>query len=104
MFADIEVFRLPAKVVRHARVVERGFWPKLAKLVGRIPHAGCCVAVIGARRNQISHPLDGFGFVAPAIEKRRIIACSVASVKFAGRAPDGRSCVARFEASRSSIC
>jgi len=39
MFADIEVFRLPAKVARHARVVERGFWPRLAKLAGRIPFA-----------------------------------------------------------------
>jgi uncharacterized membrane protein YkvA (DUF1232 family) len=39
MFADFEVFRLPAKVVRHARIVERGFWPWLAKLAGRIPFA-----------------------------------------------------------------
>src|SRR4030095_4277754 len=30
------------------------------------------------------------GFVVPAIEKRRIIAGSLASVKFPGRAPEGK--------------
>jgi len=63
---------------------------ELASLIGRISHAGCCVAIIGARRSQIRHPLDGFGFVVPANEKRRIIACSMASVKFPGRAPEGK--------------
>ncbi len=62
----------------------------LAELIGRIPTAGCSVAVLGMRREQIKHPLDGFGFVVPAIEGRRIIACSMASVKFVGRAPDGK--------------
>ena len=42
------------------------------------------------RRDQIAHPLDGFGFVVPAIEKRQIIAGSMASVKFPGRAPEGK--------------
>ena len=60
---------------------------ELAAFIGRIPHAGCSVAVLGLRRDQVKHPLDGFGFVVPAIENRRIIACSMASVKFPGRAP-----------------
>jgi oxygen-dependent protoporphyrinogen oxidase len=62
----------------------------LAELVGRVPAAGCSVAVLGVRREQIQHPLDGFGFVVPAIEGRKIIAGSMASVKFAGRAPEGK--------------
>jgi oxygen-dependent protoporphyrinogen oxidase len=62
----------------------------LASLIGQIPFAGCSVVIVGCRRDQIAHPLDGFGFVAPAIEKRRIIAGSMASVKFAGRAPEGK--------------
>lgn len=64
--------------------------PQLAALVKLIPHAGCSVAVLGYRREQIKHPLTGFGFVAPRIEQRKIIAGSMASVKFAGRAPDGK--------------
>ncbi|HZN32378.1 MAG TPA: protoporphyrinogen oxidase [Pirellulaceae bacterium] len=63
---------------------------ELSALIGRIPHAGCSIAVLGIRKEQASHPLDGFGFVVPAIENRRIIAGSLASVKFAGRAPDGK--------------
>ena len=62
---------------------------QLASLIGRIPHAGCSIALLGCRRDQIAHPLNGFGFVVPAIENRKIIACSMASVKFSGRAPDG---------------
>jgi oxygen-dependent protoporphyrinogen oxidase len=62
--------------------------PQLSSLLGRIPHAGCSVALVGIRRDQVSHALDGFGFVVPAMERRRIIACSLASVKFPGRAPD----------------
>jgi oxygen-dependent protoporphyrinogen oxidase len=62
----------------------------LADLIGRIPCAGCSVVLVGARREQIRHPLDGFGFVVPVIDGRKIIACSLASVKFAGRAPEGK--------------
>ena len=38
-------------------------------------------------RRQIAHPLDGFGFVVPAIEGRRILSASFSSQKFPGRAP-----------------
>jgi oxygen-dependent protoporphyrinogen oxidase len=63
---------------------------ELDSLIARISHAGCSVVVFGVRRDQVAHPLDGFGFVVPAIENRRIIAGSMASVKFPGRAPEGK--------------
>ncbi|MEX2173269.1 MAG: protoporphyrinogen oxidase [Pirellulaceae bacterium] len=63
---------------------------KLAALVGSIPHAGCSLAFLGIRREQLSRPLAGFGLVAPAIEKRKFIAASLASLKFPGRAPEGK--------------
>ncbi len=62
---------------------------ELSTELGRIPYAGAAVVSLGFRREQIDHPLDGFGFVVPEIERRRILACSFSSVKFAGRAPDG---------------
>ena len=65
-----------------------GIDAELSRLVDSIPQAGCNVALLGFRREQISHPLDGFGFVVPTMEKRRIIAGSFSSVKFPGRAPD----------------
>jgi oxygen-dependent protoporphyrinogen oxidase len=62
----------------------------LGKLVSRIEHAGCSVVMLGYRKSQVKHPLTAFGFVVPAVERRRVIAGSLASVKFAGRAPDDR--------------
>ena len=41
------------------------------------------------RRADIAHPLDGFGFVVPHVERRPIIACTFSSVKYPGRAPEG---------------
>jgi oxygen-dependent protoporphyrinogen oxidase len=69
---------------------------ELAALVGRIEYAGCSVAVLGVRRDQIARLPPCFGFVVPAIEKRRIIACSFASVKFPGRAPEGKLLIRVF--------
>jgi oxygen-dependent protoporphyrinogen oxidase len=44
---------------------------------------------VAYRRDKISHPLDGFGAVVPAIEGRSILAVSFLSVKFPNRAPAG---------------
>ncbi len=91
-FDDL-VLAAPAPVA--ARLLA-GVDATLAALIGQIPHAGCSVAVLGIRRDQVSHPLDGFGFVVPSIENRRIIAGSLASVKFAGRAPDSKVLIRVF--------
>ncbi len=60
----------------------------LAVDLGRIEYAGTAIVTLAYRRGQISHALDGFGFVVPAVERRRILAGSFSSVKFPGRAPD----------------
>jgi len=39
MLAKIETIYLPTRTVRHARIVEQGFWPRLLKIAGRIPFA-----------------------------------------------------------------
>ncbi|HEX3430308.1 MAG TPA: YkvA family protein [Rhizomicrobium sp.] len=39
MLADSQTIHLPAVNVRHARIVEQRFWPRLLKLAGRIPFA-----------------------------------------------------------------
>jgi oxygen-dependent protoporphyrinogen oxidase len=69
---------------------------ELARLVGSIPHAGCSVVILGYRRAQISRPCSGFGVVAPAVENRRIIAASFASLKFPGRAAEDRLLIRVF--------
>jgi protoporphyrinogen/coproporphyrinogen III oxidase len=68
----------------------------LTELVQHIPRAGCSVVVCGFKRAAISHSLNAFGFVVPAVEKRQIIAGSFASNKFPGRAPEDRILIRVF--------
>lgn len=60
----------------------------LAERLQAIKYASTATINFGYRRAAISHPLNGFGFVVPFIEKRSLLACTFSSVKFAGRAPD----------------
>lgn len=64
--------------------------PLLADELAAIPYAGTSIALLGYRREQVSHPLDGFGFVVPEVEGRAILAASFSSRKFTERAPAGR--------------
>jgi oxygen-dependent protoporphyrinogen oxidase len=59
----------------------------LSSELATIEYAGCAVVSLGFARARIGHALDGFGFVVPQSEGRRIIAGSFASLKFPGRAP-----------------
>ncbi len=71
-----------------ARLLD-GVDPDLALHLRSIPYASSAIAVVGYRRDQVAHPLDGFGLVVPAIENRQILAVSFLSVKFPTRAPSG---------------
>ncbi len=61
--------------------------PELALHLRSIPYASSAIVIATYKRDQVSHPLDGFGVVVPTIENRRILAISFTSVKFPGRAP-----------------
>jgi len=63
--------------------------PALSHLLDDIAYASSATVTFGWRRADIPHPLDGFGFVVPQVERRPIIACTFSSVKYPGRAPDG---------------
>jgi oxygen-dependent protoporphyrinogen oxidase len=45
--------------------------------------------LIGYRREQVEHPLDGFGALVPAAEKRSVLGVIFTSSLFPGRAPEG---------------
>ena len=70
--------------------------PALSNELTGIPSAGTSIVSLAYRRDQIENAMEGFGFVVPAIENRRILAASFSSVKFAGRAPDGMVLVRVF--------
>lgn len=79
-----------------AAMLLKGVDDKLAAELAEIPYAGSAIALVGYRREQIAHALDGFGFVVPEIEHRKILAASFSSVKFDGRAPEGRVLIRVF--------
>jgi len=60
----------------------------LAQKLSAMKYASTATINFGYRRSAIAHPLNGFGFVVPFIEKRSLIACTFSSVKFSNRAPD----------------
>lgn len=68
----------------------------LAEELAAIHHSSCATVSLAYERSQISHPMDGFGFVVPAIEKRQILSASFSSVKYPGRAPDGKVLIRVF--------
>jgi oxygen-dependent protoporphyrinogen oxidase len=65
------------------------FAPGAGELLGSIEYASTAIVISGHKLSDIRHPLDAFGLVIPAIERRRILAVSFASRKFPDRAPEG---------------
>lgn len=69
---------------------------QLADELEAIPYASTATINFGWRREDIPHPLDGFGFVVPFAERRAVLACTFTSVKFRGRAPLGHAVLRAF--------
>jgi protoporphyrinogen/coproporphyrinogen III oxidase len=69
---------------------------ELAHLLGQIEYASSAVINFLFKREDIQHPLDGFGFVVPAVEKRNILAASFSHVKFAGRCAADKALIRVF--------
>ena len=60
----------------------------LATKLNTIPYASSATVNLAFRRTDITHLLDGMGFVVPATENLSVIGCSFSSVKFENRAPE----------------
>ena len=61
-----------------------------------IPQPPVASVFLGFRREDVAHPLDGFGLLTPAVEKRRILGTLFSSSLFPGRAPDGHVALTTF--------
>ncbi len=72
----------------HAADLLKDVKGELSTELASIEYASAVVPVLSYRRDQIRHPLNGFGFVVPFVEKRQILSGSFTSIKFPGRAPD----------------
>jgi oxygen-dependent protoporphyrinogen oxidase len=62
--------------------------PALADGLRVIRYVSTATVSLGFRREDVPHPLDGFGFVVPASEPCDLLACTWTSTKFDHRAPD----------------
>ena len=83
--ADAVICTLPAFAAAGALTA---LDPELAGELRAIPFSSTATVNLAYRRSDIAHPLDGYGFVVPHVERRKIMACTFSSVKYAGRAPE----------------
>jgi oxygen-dependent protoporphyrinogen oxidase len=91
--ADAVCLALPAYAA--ARLL-RGTNALLAAELDAIPYASTATVNLAYRREDIPHPLDGFGFVVPFAERLSVLACTFSSVKFPSRAPAGHALLRAF--------
>jgi oxygen-dependent protoporphyrinogen oxidase len=64
---------------------------KAAAELMKIPYAPVSVVALGFLKQELNHPLDGFGFLIPGKEKREILGCLWTSSIFEHRAPDEKA-------------
>jgi oxygen-dependent protoporphyrinogen oxidase len=70
--------------------------PKTAESLSSIHYAPVVSVVAGFRSSEVLHPLDGFGFLVPSKEERKILGCLWSSSLFPGRAPEGHVTLTTF--------
>jgi protoporphyrinogen/coproporphyrinogen III oxidase len=70
-----------------ASALVRALAPVAAESLEAIPYAPVVVVASAYRRSDVGHPLDGFGFLAPALEQSRVLGSLFSSTMFEHRAP-----------------
>jgi oxygen-dependent protoporphyrinogen oxidase len=84
---DLLVLALPAPALAQLTFGALGERP-LASL-DAVHHPPVSSLFLGYRREQVAHPLDGFGGLAPGVEHRDVLGILFSSTLFPGRAPEG---------------
>ena len=91
--ARVVVLSAPAHAV--ARMIA-GISPGVSERIDSISYPPVGEVFLGFRKDQIRHRLDGFGFLVPAKENRKILGTIWSSSLFEGRAPDGQVALTAF--------
>ncbi|MGH7812743.1 MAG: protoporphyrinogen oxidase [Candidatus Binataceae bacterium] len=86
LIADAVICATPAPAT--ARILA-AIAPRASDLLGAIRYSSAATVNIAYRECDFARPPEAFGFVVPAIERRKIIAGSFSSFKYEGRAPAG---------------
>lgn len=91
---DAVVLALPAGALATLAFGTLGERPFAA--LDNVPHPPVSSLFLGYRRDQVAHPLDGFGALVPAVERRQLLGVLFSSTLFPGRAPDGHVALTVF--------
>ncbi len=70
--------------------------PALGGLLDAIDYASSAMVTLGFPAAGLAGRLTGFGFVVPFTERRPLLACTYASRKYPGRAPEGHELLRAF--------
>jgi oxygen-dependent protoporphyrinogen oxidase len=84
--ADVVVFAIPAY---DAAPIIKSLSMETAHVLSSIYYSPVISIFLGVKRDDIGHKLDGFGFLVPSKEKRKILGCLWNSCLFGNRAPAG---------------
>ncbi len=66
---------------------------KLTEALSAIPYSAVSVVALGYDKGTLENPLDGFGFLIPRGEKRKILGALWDSSVFPNRAPEGKALI-----------
>jgi len=70
--------------------------PFLAELLSGVQYSSSMTLALGYDKATFGHPLEGFGFLVPAKERGRLVACTWVGTKFSHRVPDGQAVLRCF--------
>lgn len=71
-------------------------WQAAIESLPRVEHPPLSTLTLGFARDQVEHPLDGFGMLIPTREKRFVMGSIFSSTLFPGRAPEGMVSLMNF--------
>ncbi|MCX6605389.1 MAG: protoporphyrinogen oxidase [Acidobacteria bacterium] len=70
--------------------------PELSAQLAAIPYNSSMTIALGYDRKTLGHPLNGFGFLVPKVERRKLVACTWVGTKFNHRVPDDKAILRCF--------
>jgi len=62
---------------------------RVAELLGMVPYSSSMTVALGFDARDFAQPPQGFGFLVPKKERRRLVACTWIGTKFSFRVPEG---------------
>ena len=88
MIVETEILVIASPAYSAAEIL-KNLDRSLSSVLSEIPYPSVAVVCFGYRKERIAHKLDGFGFLIPYKERRKILGSLWDSSIFPGRAPEG---------------